>query len=74
VKSRSDSWICSVNVDVKHIYAQAPYSFSEATIKIYEADRLNNYIFITERYGKYKGSYASVICMADKILFVGRRR
>jgi hypothetical protein len=43
-------------------------------IIIYEVDRLNKYHFITQNYGKYKGSYTSVICMADKILFVRRRR
>jgi hypothetical protein len=42
---------------------------------IYQVDTLNNYIPITQLYGKYKRSYMSVICMAHKILFIiGRRR
>jgi hypothetical protein len=36
----------------------------------YEADRLNNYIFITQPYGKYKISYTSVRHAAHKILFI----
>jgi hypothetical protein len=37
---------------------------------IYEVNRLNNYTFVTERYGKYKGSYTSIMSMAHKILFI----
>src|SRR5215217_4601284 len=33
-------------------------------------DRLNNYIFITQPYGKYNGSYTSVRRRAHKILFI----
>jgi|ERR687898_3247712 hypothetical protein len=43
-------------------------------IIIYEVDRLNNYIFITQPYGKYKISYTSIRRAAHKILFIIGRR
>ena len=40
---------------------------------IYEVDRLNNFHFITQTYGKCKISYTQVRHTTDKMLFVGRR-